>query len=398
MLKKKGNPLKVHSKVHFLKMDYSIGFFTGGGDIENWGKLSKEQKKEKLLKEWYVFWSFANPETGLMERQNNIKYGINIHKTKAKRLEAMQEIKKYLVRLFKTGYSPFDLPAPEPERASIKQAFDEVLLIKKKEVKETTYKDYESRLNLFCTYLNKNGYKYIGEIDKKITSKFLSQFNPKNSNNFRAAFSSIFSVLSDQSYVEKNFIKELRVKKAPDKQKQNVPKKDIEKAIELLKDDQLLLMYINLVSYMFWRPLECVRIEIKDIDFENRIMSAETKSKASKTKYIPDIIFETVFNYVGTRKGRLFELNAKSDIDKRGFLTERFRKFRDKNKLHKDLNPYSFRHYHITKMYQKLRENLSKEDTIKQLSLITGHTSRAIWHYIHTNDIELPDDYSSLLE
>lgn len=39
-----------------------------------------------------------------------------------------------------------------------------------------------------------------------------------------------------------------------------------------------------------------------------------------------------------------------------------------------------------------------KEDTIKKLSLITGHESKAIFNYIQVNDIELPEDYSELLK
>ncbi len=378
-------------------MDYSIGFYTGGGDIADWGKLTKEQQKEKLSMEWYVFWSFRNPETGLLERQYNIKDGINRHKIKKKRLDAMKTIKKELIALFKTGYSPFDRTS-EPELARIEDAFKEVLVIKKKEVKETTYKDYESRVNIFSEYLKSNGYLYIKELNKKIVSKFLSQYSPKNSNNFRAAFSSIFTVLSDHSYIDNNFIKELRVKKTVEKQEKLIPEKEIKKALKLLEKDETLLMYIYFVSYMFWRPIEVVRIDINNIDFDNKIMSTETKTKNSKVKYIPEIILPTIKKYVDNRKGKVFDLKAKSNIDKRGYLTDRFRKFRENNNLDKNLTPYSFRHYFITRMYVNLRSNLTKEETIKQLSLITGHTSRAVFNYIHVNDLELPEDYSSLLK
>lgn len=99
-----------------------------------------------------------------------------------------------------------------------------------------------------------------------------------------------------------------------------------------------------------------------------------------------------------TAINRLFRVDAKSDIDKRGYLTKKFAEFRELNNIDKSLTPYSFRHTYITKMYIKLRETMSKEETIKKLSLITGHESKAIFNYIHVNDIELPDDYSKLLK
>lgn len=400
MLKTKGNPLKVHSKVHFLKMNYSIGFYTGGGNIEDWGKLTKDEQKAKLLKDWYVWWSFRNPETQLLERQEpNIKLGINGHKTKTARLNAMLEVKRELKNLLKTGYSPYDLASAEPELISIEFAFDEALKVKKNEVKETTYKDYESRINQFKNYLKKNGYDKVKEIDKKIVSTFLSKFNASNSNNFRAALSSIFTILSERSYIDVNFVKELRTKKQTIKAVKIYSENDIKNVTDLLKkQDQELLMHVYLISYMFWRPIEIVRIEIKDIDFANMRMTVNTKAKDFKTKIIPEIIKGDLIDFIGNRKGKLFELKAVSDIDKRGQLTGKFSRFRKRNKIDAGFKIYSFRHTFITKLYLEFRSELSKEDAVKKLSLITGHTSKALFNYIQVNDIELPDDYSHHLK
>lgn len=41
---------------------------------------------------------------------------------------------------------------------------------------------------------------------------------------------------------------------------------------------------------------------------------------------------------------------------------------------------------------------MTKSQAIDELSLITGHTSNAIWKYIRVNDVELPEDYSNLLK
>ena len=399
MLNSKELKAKVHSKVHFFKMKYSIGFYCGGGDIENWNQLTKSAQQKKLQKDWYVRWSYRHPQTKLLTRQNpNIKYGVNIHKNKKDRLKAMIEIKTELESLLKSGYSPYDVTNAEPEHITIQFAFSEILRVKKKEVKETTYKDYNSRLGIFERFLDKNGFKNIKEVDKKIVSNFLNSYNAKNSNSFRAVLSSGFSTLSDLDLVDFNFVREIKNKKTLTKQVKIHSEAEITNAIKLLETDEYqLLVYIYLVSYMFFRPLECVRLEIKNIDFKARTISVETKAKAKKIKLIPNIIIKELQLFVNNRKGKLFELHAKSNIDKRGYLTNRFKKFRVRHNLDSELTPYSFRHYYITKIYLELRKDLTIEETIKQLSLITGHTSKAIFNYIHTNDLELPEDYSNLL-
>lgn len=401
MLAKKGNPLKIHSKVHFLKMDYSIGFYTGGGNIDDWHKLSERQKKDKLSKDWYVWWSFRNPDTNNLERQDpNIKYGINIHKTKTARLKAMNEIKRELEDLFKKGFSPFNSEVNQPNAVSIEYAFDKALMLKKRELGESSYKDYVSRINQFKTYLSENKYDKILEVDKKCITTYLNSIDGnKNANNTKAVLSSIFSKLSSEGIIDSNFIKEIENRKIKKTGSKLIDKKDIEKALSILeKEDPLMLLYVNIVGYTFWRTIEIVRIKIEDIDFDKKLMYVDSKSKDLKTKIIPDILYNDIKTFAHGRSGRLFELNAKSDIDKRNYMTARFRKLRDQHALNKKLTPYYFRHYRITELYVSLRKKLSVEDAIKELSLITGHTSKAIFNYIHVNDIELPKDYSHFFE
>lgn len=400
MFKSKGNPLKVHSKVHFLKRmkNFSIGFYTGGGNIDKWSDLSDADKKAKLNKNWYVWWSYRNPDTGLMERQEpNIKEGINIHKNKTARLKAMVEIKRELTDLLESGYSPYHHPTPEKEKSKITEDLEYALGIKKSELTETSFTDYKSRIGKFENYLKEKGFEYTSEINKKAVSEFLNQFNPKTSNNYKVAISSIFSVLSDQGIIDSNFIKELRDKKLKKKAKKIFSEKYIDDVTKKLIDqDPVLTVYVELISYMFWRPIEIVRLEMKNIDFRNMTMRVNTKGKEGKTKIIPSIMFDRLLQFSEGKKGRLFELQAAQDRDKRTYLTKQFKKFRESNNLDPELTPYDFRHTKITQLYKVIRKTASIDDSIKKLSLITGHDSKAIHNYIHVNDIELPEDYSEL--
>ncbi|SFS30910.1 tyrosine-type recombinase/integrase [Lutibacter maritimus] len=377
-----------------MKQYSKVKIYHGGKDFD-------------LSKRWYVYFNYAHPTlkntdgSPKLVQQNPIYYNINkLYHIKSERMKALKELRDDVEELLKKGWSPYE---NEESRIQYKASYslDFALKIKKTEVKETTYKDYESRINQFKDFLNKENFiEPIDKIDKQLISKFLKTFpGAKNRNNVKAALSSIFSILSDESLIPFNFIKEIRNAKVRTKATKLIDAKTIHKAYELLKEqDQDLCVYIDLISIMFWRPIEIVRIKISDIDLSNKLMVVNTKGKDSKIKIIPSIIYDVVANYIENRTGNMFDLKAKSDIDKRGYMTERFRKFRIKNKLDSKLTPYSFRHYRITQLYLTLRETFNQEETIKQLSLITGHESKAIFNYIHTNDIELPEDYSDYLK
>jgi hypothetical protein len=80
----------VHETVHVfnMKLNYSEPkIFTGGVDISKWNKLSKEEQKAALEKDWYLYYSFRHPQTGKLTRMPNIKGGINRIKNKAQRMK-----------------------------------------------------------------------------------------------------------------------------------------------------------------------------------------------------------------------------------------------------------------------------------------------------------------------
>lgn len=64
-------------KLNFMSKNYSIGLYTGGVEIDKWDSLTKQEKTKSLKKSWFLFWRFRNPETGNLERQKNLKGGVN---------------------------------------------------------------------------------------------------------------------------------------------------------------------------------------------------------------------------------------------------------------------------------------------------------------------------------
>ena len=107
----------VHETVHVfnMKLNYSEPkIFTGGVDISQWNKLSKEEQKAALEKDWYIYYSFRHPQTGKLVRLPNIKGGINRIKNKAQRMKFLLKYQRALVQLLEQGYDPFKAEYQQP--------------------------------------------------------------------------------------------------------------------------------------------------------------------------------------------------------------------------------------------------------------------------------------------
>ena len=45
-----------------MQKKYTISFYTGGINVNEWKDLSKSEKTKALKKSWYLRWSFRNPK------------------------------------------------------------------------------------------------------------------------------------------------------------------------------------------------------------------------------------------------------------------------------------------------------------------------------------------------
>jgi hypothetical protein len=85
----------VHVSVHHLLMkpNYSESkSYTGGVLISQWNKLSTAEQKVSLSKDWYLYYSFRNPETNKLVRQSIIKGGVKQCKSKEELLTILESL------------------------------------------------------------------------------------------------------------------------------------------------------------------------------------------------------------------------------------------------------------------------------------------------------------------
>ena len=200
---------RVHARVHDcpMKLNYSEPkIFTGGVDISLWSKLSTEEKKEALSKNWCIYYSFRNPTSGKLKRQVNIKAGANKFKTKKERLAFLKTMQQALLELLEYGFNPYldnsaleqemfsgeitteiksknhkeqEVATKEQEKVvnqeesislSISEAFKMTLELKVNMMNKNSYVQYKSRIGLFEKWLKEKDYfkNPISSLNKKI--------------------------------------------------------------------------------------------------------------------------------------------------------------------------------------------------------------------------------------
>ena len=213
--------------------------------------------------------------------------------------------------------------------------------------------------------------------------------------------------MEDEGIVDRNFVKSIKMLRSSPKRNRTWTKEQAEEMFRYLEEnDPRLLLVIELVSYNFLRPKEVMRLTVGSFNLKERTLSVEVKGGKIRTKIIPDIMFDKLPNMDGLEddvnligKNGLLEQWPIHEESKRGSITGDFREVKKKFGIGEEYGIYSFRHYYITKLYRKLREEFTPFETKSKLMEITGHeTMAALEKYLRSIDAELPKDYSEMLK
>ncbi|WP_294961128.1 tyrosine-type recombinase/integrase [uncultured Flavobacterium sp.] len=365
-----------------------------------------------LSKRWYVYYSYRNPATDKLERQTPIYAGVNKFKNLKERKNAIKILAKAVENILENGFNPYDedsVPVDETKNYSIADAVTFSLELKKNTLKDNSFRDYRIRIKSFEKWLLANGFenRYITAVNKKTIVTFLnsvlSTTSAKNRNNTRAILSMFFQSLEDNDIIPDNFVKKINVLKSnPERNKTYSSKQEVDIFNYLKSNDELLLLFIQFISYNHLRPVEVVRLQIKDVNVKDRRIYVRAKNKAVKVKIIPEILLSTLpdlekfhpESYLFTPNG-IGQEWATNETDKRDYFSKRFKKVKDSLGLGKDYGLYSFRHTFITKLYHEFVKNSTPFEAKSKLMLITGHeTMVALDKYLRDIDAVLPEDYS----
>lgn len=294
------------------------------------------------------------------------------------------------------------------------EAFGKALRLKTNVVAEKTYGDYKNRLYHFEQWLkqNKSETTTINEITRKFVVEYLNEIQVKtsarNRNNTRAVLSSIFQTLKDNEIIPDNFVKSINTLKSKPTRNKSYTEKELDAIFKHLeKEDELLLLFIKFIGYNLLRPIEICRLQVKDINLEQKTLTVKAKNNTLKTKLIPEILVKELPDLSKLDKEALLftpeQIGGYWDaklINRRDHFSKRYsRVVKEYFGFDNNYGLYSFRHTFITKLYRELVKDMAPEIAKSKLMLITGYaTMDAFKKYLRTVDAELTADYSDLFK
>ncbi len=408
--------LSLQERFNLLKRLYSDPTIYRATEIKDGKKVLT------LKKQWHVQYYFRNPFTGKMEKFTERK-GINRINTIAGREEAAKNLQRALRRYLQEGFNPFEMVEI---KANLQQenytAIEAVTLAfdqKKNSWKQSTHDVNKTYLDTFVKWLTNNGLgdTPIKEISKKQISFYLSDIlnNNTNSNttrnNHRRFLSSIFTELVEKDIIESNFIVNIPLLKSTPKKNKPFNNKQLEEILNYTRENDIYLYeWLKVMWYTFLRPIEVLRIEIRNIDLENRVIDIETKTKGRD--YVR--IVEPLYHYLngldlqqyspdmflfGKDKGAGYWV-TKKEKSREDYFIRRFKKVKDHFKLSADYGIYSFRHTAALSLYSKFTKTGSSEhEAVSNVRAIMRHDSeKTTRKYLREIGGQLPEDWSKNYE
>ena len=138
------------------------------------GRFNCKTKKDALAKSWYIRWTLLNPKTNRLERQQNIKGGVNRFKSKFNRLEFLKVLKNALIETLENDSQEETLDLSH-KFYSVKEALKLAHEHSKLTTANTTSNDYFYAKEQFLSFIgSKNQNIDIKKVNKSMVLKFLN--------------------------------------------------------------------------------------------------------------------------------------------------------------------------------------------------------------------------------
>lgn len=373
-------------------------------------------------KSWFVYYYFRNPVTKKM-----VKFidtcKINRYKTIEERTKHGNAWVKATALLLQNGFNPycpggivtnkdkFDFTA-----YTVKEALHYALTNKAGELKTATFNDYSVRINVFIDWCAKNGLDAKNITDLKDIHivgfmNYLISPEPDGRNvsktsqdNYKRCLSAVFGKLKKDKLVVSNIVDYQTSKDEPIKNTPFTGHQVRQIKEYLLQHDIQLYNFILFVIYEFLRPVEIIRLEIKDFDLHQKQFSVETKTNRKKYKkliapviqYLEKINLDNLPKKANlfTNSGTFEIWNAKEKSKVDHFMS-RFKKVKIALDLGSEYGIYSFRHTAALDLYHTFtKSGLTHTEGVSKLMPIIGHTNESTTEkYLRDINALLPKDY-----
>jgi integrase len=344
-------------------------------------KIASLPRVVESNKGWYLYFLIRNPATGKMVARK-VEKGFKSCLTIDEKRECGKKLAEEYTKKLRKGWTPWcnqesiyedqiqyknvslSFGYKRKSRGTVDKYASDFLLFQKPSLKPKTYATYQSKLRIFCQWIDFNGFSDydITAIDNKIILKFFAFLISERGldkvtiRDYRIKMSRLFTYLMKEKILLQNPVFDIPI---PRKKCDNAPKPILPDDLELIslemsKNDPQLHLASMFQYFCAIRPgTELRLLKIKDIDFwTGKITISILNSKIERQdiieipkqlyKLITDVFHLQnynkefyVFSHGGIPGAKPLGVNS---------MRVRFNKFRDKLGLSKDYKFYSLKH------------------------------------------------------
>jgi integrase len=293
---------------------------------------------------------------------------------------------------------------PEPKEHKVpylKDAFENILSIKKAEYSLATYNSYKSKVNLFCEWLDETySISFLAtDLTKNHVTRFIDEKakagqSPTTLNNYFEILKAIFNdIIEREESVTLNPFDGIK------KRKEIVSHKNIAyrgedklKLIKIIKAiDPELYVFVQFIYYAFMRPNEIRQLQVHNIQLEdNRIFIEGFKSKNKKDAHvtIPPAFKSSLGKLIKAKSSHSYLFPGKlATCISKNIMSDRHRKILARFLFSGNHTLYSWKHTGVVDAYRagidikslqlQLRHH-SLEETDTYLKTLGMYTNSAI--------------------
>lgn len=303
--------------------------------------------KPKTGSDWYVSYTYRNPDTGKMENKKT-RGEINRLKTDKEKRQYGALLVKSVNELLDSGWSPFGNGETFDSR-TLQTVLNDLFEIKKPGLRPRTIEHYKHAVDLFKEFLagKKVMPKQFTPVMAQAYSDWLvtvKKYTSKSHNNKISDANIFFNAMVDREIIDKNPFKKIRKKPVEEGKLisySNEQKKLIRDYTK--KNDHPMYYFIQWIYYCFIRPYELMQLQIKHIDFDNNTIQIPAYASKNRKHGIVPINEHFMKEVINKYKGNdpelyLFGLNLEPDLKPvhRNRSSNSFKELRETLNISKD--------------------------------------------------------------
>ncbi|MCF2875451.1 MULTISPECIES: tyrosine-type recombinase/integrase [unclassified Tenacibaculum] len=384
--------------------------------IYKYHEIKNGKKVVSTKKPWHVYYYFRNPSTGLMEKFMK-KSGINKETSISRRNAAAKNLQRAIKRYLQEGYSPFEEIQFNNDVVSENYTTIEAIKIafehKKNSWKESSKDVNTVYYNSFVKWLKekKIDKKPINYLTKKHISFYLGDLSKRLSNvsrnNHKRVLSGLFSELVEKDIIKQNFILKINDLKSNAKKNKPFNHKQLDDILKYIKEnDPYLYDFIKVMWYSFLRPIEIIRLKVKNVDLINNTIEVESKTEDRTyirlvkplQKYFKELEMQNYTSdmLIYTRDNKIGYWETKKEKSREDWFGRKFKKVKNHFNLGDEYGIYSFRHTSALSVYYNFRnEGFSEFESVLKLQEIMRHKDQQVTRkYLREIGGQLPEDWS----